>query len=521
MAKITDSQISTQRPSTTPDSQIPPKSGSAFGRKILEYMRRIPILRLLVSTPKATPLSERVARAVDSDQPTPLPKAKLVKDIDPEFRGLVRKPPSVFAIKEKEVLGEGAFGKVSSVERKKGLPGIAKTSAKLDRAYIIKEQEIHSQPFTRVGQIYKEFKLQKTSPDTPKVGPQMFNPLKRNHKVVMEHGGLSLKSIWTETGKIPENRTRGISKAILLQLKEMHARGIVHRDVKPDNMLMNQQGKVTLVDFGLAKKGTPNSASQFSGFIGSPLFMAPEIYEGKIYSHNVDLWALGITLYSMLEGGYPLLLLKKDQEGKQFIDEKSLSNLLHKINTNTHLDRDTRDFLLCLLTADPEQRISAEEALQHPFFTNHNDITKMSFSELQSQHRQIGKQIVQLEIEREQLENHPKRKKPIPDREQRLAKLNQQIKKLGATAGALQDWLTIRELESQKSSLMNDQDRLENSHEDLSIDLTLADPDTEEHQKLKNKMNLSREHIERSKESIKQLQGEIEALVKAARKMPD
>lgn len=80
-------------------------------------------------------------------------------------------------------------------------------------------------------------------------------------------------------------------------LEHLHRNRYVYRDLKPENVMLNQDGYLVLVDMGTAKKLNINQRFKTSTIIGTPHYMAPEIISGKGYSFPVDLWSLGVVLY--------------------------------------------------------------------------------------------------------------------------------------------------------------------------------------------------------------------------------
>lgn len=80
-------------------------------------------------------------------------------------------------------------------------------------------------------------------------------------------------------------------------LEHLHRNRYVYRDLKPENVMLNQDGYLVLVDMGTAKKLSINQRFKTSTIIGTPHYMAPEIISGKGYSFPVDLWSLGVVLY--------------------------------------------------------------------------------------------------------------------------------------------------------------------------------------------------------------------------------
>ncbi|KUJ66994.1 hypothetical protein ACZ90_31755 [Streptomyces albus subsp. albus] len=124
--------------------------------------------------------------------------------------------------------------------------------------------------------------------------------------IVMEYvTGASLAASITRDGPLPVRRVAEIGAAMTRALQRAHAAGIVHRDLKPDNVLM-MDDRVIITDFGVAHMADATTALTRTGtVIGTPAYMAPEQLEGKPPTAANDLWALGATLYSAVEGEAP------------------------------------------------------------------------------------------------------------------------------------------------------------------------------------------------------------------------
>lgn len=120
--------------------------------------------------------------------------------------------------------------------------------------------------------------------------------------------GRSLDKVIREDGPLPVQRVAEIGLSILDALEAAHARGILHRDVKPGNVLIAADGRAMLTDFGIAAPLTAGAASPGSrgtAAAGSPAYMAPERFRGEVDGPPSDLWSLGATLYTAVEGRPP------------------------------------------------------------------------------------------------------------------------------------------------------------------------------------------------------------------------
>ncbi|KAG0717835.1 putative serine/threonine-protein kinase [Chionoecetes opilio] len=113
-----------------------------------------------------------------------------------------------------------------------------------------------------------------------------------------------LQQLWRSLGRLPENLVKIYLAQITLALDFLHNAGIIYRDLKMENILLDADGHIKLIDFGLAK--WLSYGGRASTICGTLQFMAPEVLRGEEYSHSVDWWSLGIIIYSLLAGGYPL-----------------------------------------------------------------------------------------------------------------------------------------------------------------------------------------------------------------------
>ena len=151
-----------------------------------------------------------------------------------------------------------------------------------------------------------------------------------------------------------------IIKPLLEVIDLLHTNNIIHREIKPDNIMFNEEGKLLLLDSGKGKKITgENIVSTF----GTPRYLSPEVLKGN-YNKECDMWSVGVILY-LLVSGIPPFDGKNDDEIvksvlKGFV---SFGNDVFK-----SVSSDCKDLILKLLTKNPKDRITVREALNHNWF---------------------------------------------------------------------------------------------------------------------------------------------------------
>jgi serine/threonine protein kinase len=101
--------------------------------------------------------------------------------------------------------------------------------------------------------------------------------------------------------RFDEGRAKIYLAQILLAIEELHKRDIIFRDLKPDNIVFDEDGNALLTDFGLSKEGIMNNSAALS-FCGSPAYLAPEMLKRAGHGKSVDWYLLGVLLYEMLVG---------------------------------------------------------------------------------------------------------------------------------------------------------------------------------------------------------------------------
>ncbi|MGD8628352.1 MAG: tetratricopeptide repeat protein [bacterium] len=117
--------------------------------------------------------------------------------------------------------------------------------------------------------------------------------------------GTDLKSVIQEQGALGVDDTLNIGAQVLQALKAAHDAGVIHRDLKPQNIMIDKDGTVCVADFGIAKSADAGSLTMTGQIIGTPEYMSPEQAEGKEVTFGSDIYSFGLVLYEMLTGDVP------------------------------------------------------------------------------------------------------------------------------------------------------------------------------------------------------------------------
>eukprot|EP00299_Pterocystis_sp_00344_P006014 c17769_g1_i1.p1 GENE.c17769_g1_i1~~c17769_g1_i1.p1 ORF type:complete len:498 (-),score=100.37 c17769_g1_i1:53-1546(-) len=184
--------------------------------------------------------------------------------------------------------------------------------------------------------------------------------------IVMEYlqGGELFDRI-VERQKYNENDAKFVAARILDAIRYLHANDIVHRDVKPENLLFDRHGdlaQLKLTDFGFATMY--DQSNMLTATCGTPEYVAPEVLEGRPYGTSVDLWSCGVVFYILLCGFPPFY---GDTEAQLF--EKICTAKYSFVRPYWDvISKEAKDLIKHLLELDPEKRYTAQQALEHPWF---------------------------------------------------------------------------------------------------------------------------------------------------------
>ncbi|KAM9189314.1 serine/threonine-protein kinase 36 isoform 2-T2 [Mergus octosetaceus] len=176
--------------------------------------------------------------------------------------------------------------------------------------------------------------------------------------VVTEYAEGELFQILEDDGSLPEEQVQAIAAQLVSALYYLHSHRILHRDMKPQNILLGKDGVIKLCDFGFARAMSIHTMV-LTSIKGTPLYMSPELVEEKPYDHTADLWSVGCILYELFVGTPPFYTSSIFQ----------LVSLIVKdpVKWPEAISPVFKSFLQGLLMKDPRQRLSWPELLSHPF----------------------------------------------------------------------------------------------------------------------------------------------------------
>lgn len=262
------------------------------------------------------------------------------------------------------VLGEGAGGSVAKCKLKHGSTIFAlKTINVLNT-----DPEFQKQIFREL-QFNKSFK----SDYIVRYYGMFTDEENSSIYIAMEYmGGRSLEAVYKNLmkrgGRISEKVLGKVAESVLRGLSYLHEKKIIHRDIKPQNILLSDTGHVKLCDFGVSGEAVNSLATTFTG---TSFYMAPERIQGQPYSVTCDVWSLGLTILEVAQGHFPfgsdkitaniapieLLMLILTFE-PQLKDEE---------DNNIKWSGSFKSFIAYCLKKDPTERPSPRQMLQHPW----------------------------------------------------------------------------------------------------------------------------------------------------------
>ena len=202
----------------------------------------------------------------------------------------------------------------------------------------------------------------------------------------------------SEEGVMEETKVVFYVSEVLVAVQDCHARGVVHRDVKPENVLIDASGHVKICDFGSAldlrhevtsaltalaselhKKNSKQKEKRCASFVGTAEYVAPEILDGcEETTTAVDLWSIGIMTFQLLTGRVPF-------KGKtEYLTMQEVLKGAYEYPSSANISESAKDFIDSLLTRDPKKRLGYENETSirnHPFFVAVDDWSELRLRE--------------------------------------------------------------------------------------------------------------------------------------------
>ncbi len=180
--------------------------------------------------------------------------------------------------------------------------------------------------------------------------------------ITMEYvEGTDLKRILAQRGKLPPEEAAAVIQQICQALDAAHTEGVIHRDLKPQNIMVDGNGKIVVMDFGIARSLDTSGATQTGAILGTPDYMSPEQARAEKIDPRSDLFALGIIFYELLTGKFPYkadtamgTLLKRIQE-----------RATPPMELDDSIPRALSDIVVKCLAADREQRYQSAREVLH------------------------------------------------------------------------------------------------------------------------------------------------------------
>ncbi|KAJ0963749.1 hypothetical protein J5N97_028871 [Dioscorea zingiberensis] len=175
------------------------------------------------------------------------------------------------------------------------------------------------------------------------------------------HGPNLFHHIADKGAPISEPEAAMLMGDLMEAIAACHRRGVVHRDVKPENAVFDGAGRIRIVDFGSA--GWIGEGGGMRELVGTPFYMAPEVERGEVYGEKVDVWSAGVVLFTML-GGLPPSYCETSAE---IFEAVRWGSLRFPSRVFSGVSSAAKDLLERMICKEVSRRFSAEQVLRHPW----------------------------------------------------------------------------------------------------------------------------------------------------------
>ncbi|XP_051833272.1 serine/threonine-protein kinase D1 isoform X1 [Antechinus flavipes] len=204
--------------------------------------------------------------------------------------------------------------------------------------------------------------------------------------VVMEklHGDMLEMILSSEKGRLPEHITKFLITQILVALRHLHFKNIVHCDLKPENVLLASADpfpQVKLCDFGFARIIGEKSFRR--SVVGTPAYLAPEVLRNKGYNRSLDMWSVGVIIYVSLSGTFPF------NEDEDIHDQIQNAAFMYPPNPWKEISPEAIDLINNLLQVKMRKRYSVDKTLSHPWLQDYQTWLDLRELECKTEERYI------------------------------------------------------------------------------------------------------------------------------------
>lgn len=245
--------------------------------------------------------------------------------------------------------------------------------------------------------IIKAFKLEENGSATTTDGEVLPHKILYCVLQLAENG--SLEDFLFYHGPFTEELARFYFKQMISGISYLHQNGIVHRDIKAENLLFDSHFNLLISDFGHSAHFRNETGNQLlSESCGTPAYNPPEVGKGEYQGEPLDIFLAGVVLFRMLTGGIsPFKKRANDNDGfYKFLhrDEPDVDSYwrLQELNTGVTFDPDLRDFLSAMMYYKQDKRLNEEQLIQHPWFLRPTPKPEEAFVQMEAKKLEIIRQ---------------------------------------------------------------------------------------------------------------------------------